>query len=139
VRAAPQRRHRLELTKEEDPMAAPASVDAYIAALSDDVRPTMEQLRATVCAAAPRAVEAIAYGMPALRGPGGRFLVSYDAYRHHYSLFPASGAVVEALGDQIKPYVAGSATIQFPKDAPIPLDLVRRVVEVRLQELEARA
>lgn len=120
-------------------MATPASVDAYIASLPDDVRPTMEQLRATIGAAAPTAAEGIAYGMPALRGPGGRFLVSYDAYKHHYSLFPASDMVVAALGDEIRPYLAGRGTIQFPKGTPIPTDLVTRVVRVRLEELAARA
>ena len=76
--------------------------------------------------------------MPALRSPGGRFLVSYDAFKHHYSLFPASGAVVEALGDELAPYLAGKGTIRFPADRPIPLALVTRIVRVRLEENAAR-
>jgi len=120
-------------------MGKPATVDAYIAALPDDVRPTMEQLRATVLAAAPTAAESIAYGMPALRTSGGTFLVSYDAYTDHYSLFPGNEAVKQALGDAIRPYLAGRGTISFPKDRPVPLDLVRQVVEVRVAELSERA
>ena len=50
-------------------------------------------------AAAPEAKEMIAYQMPAFTSHG-RLLVSFAAYRLHYSLFPASGAVKEALGAQ---------------------------------------
>lgn len=60
--------------------------------------------------------------------------VSYAAYRHHYSLFPASGAVVAALGDELTPYLAGKGTIHFPADRPIPSTLVAKVVKVRLEE-----
>ncbi len=118
-------------------MAPASSVDEYLASLPDDSRAVMAQIRATVNAAAPNAAEVIAYGMPALRSQG-RFLLSYDAYKHHYSLFPASDAVVGALGDEIRPYVAGRGTIQFPRDEPIPLDLVTRVVKARLDEVAER-
>jgi uncharacterized protein YdhG (YjbR/CyaY superfamily) len=77
--------------------------------------------------------------MPALRSHGGQFLVSYAAYKRHYSLFPASGAVIEALEDELAPYLAGKGTIQFPAGKPIPLDLVTRIVKVRVAENEARA
>ena len=77
--------------------------------------------------------------MPALRSHGGQFLVSYASYKRHYSLFPASGAVIEAVGDELTPYLAGKGTIQFPADAPIPAPLVARIVKVRLAENAARA
>ncbi|HLO35517.1 MAG TPA: DUF1801 domain-containing protein [Candidatus Deferrimicrobium sp.] len=119
-------------------MPAPSSVDDYLAALPEQRRRVVEEIRRTVRAAAPEATEAIAYDMPALRSHRGRFLVSYAAYANHYSLFPASGAVVDALGDRLAPYLAGKATLRFPADRPIPLDLVARVVEVRAAEDAAR-
>ena len=115
------------------------TVDAYIAGLPDDARPAMEQLRATVLAAAPEATEVMAYNMPAMRSHGGQFLVSYDAYARHYSLFPASDAVVEQLGAEIEPYLAGKGTIRFPKSRPLPLETIRRVVEIRVRENAAKA
>ena len=116
----------------------PAStVDDYFAGLSDDVRPTMEQIRTTVLAAAPNAAEVITYGMPGLRSHG-RFLVSYDAYKDHYSLFPGSEGMVETVGEDLRPYLAGRGTIQFPKDEPIPTDLITRVVKFRLDEVAER-
>jgi uncharacterized protein YdhG (YjbR/CyaY superfamily) len=114
-------------------MPTPATVEEYIAALPEAQRGPLEALRAAVTAAAPEATEVITYEMPGLR-LDDRFLVSYGAYKRHYSLFPASDAVVETLGDEVRPYLAGRGTIRFPADRPIPTDLVRRIVEVRLRE-----
>ena len=114
-------------------MPTPASVEEYIAALPEAQRGPLQELRAAVVGAAPEATEVITYQMPGLR-LDDRFLVSYAAYRRHYSLFPASDAVVETLGDEVRPYLAGRGTIRFPADRPIPVDLVRRIVEVRLRE-----
>ena len=119
-------------------MATPTSVDAYLAGQPDDRRAVLEDLRRTVNAAAPEATETIAYSMPALRSHGGQFLVSYAAYKKHYSLFPASGEVIAALGDELATFLAGRGTIQFPADKAIPLDLVRRIVEIRVRENAAR-
>jgi uncharacterized protein YdhG (YjbR/CyaY superfamily) len=112
----------------------PTSVDDYMAALPDDRRTAMEVLREAIRAAAPEAVEVISYNMPAFKSHGGQFLVSYDAFKRHYSLFPASEGVVEALGAELTPYLAGKGTIRFPADQPIPAALVARIVEIRLTE-----
>ena len=120
-------------------MAGPSTVEEYLAALPDDRRVVLEELRATIRAAAPEATETIAYQMPAFRSHGDRFLVSYAAFKRHSSLFPASGAVVEALGEELTPWLSGKGTIRFPVDRPIPLELVTRIVTVRLAETAARA
>ena len=120
-------------------MAAYVTVEAYLAALPDDRRAAMEALRRAIRAGAPEATESIAYGMPAFRSHGGQFLVSYDSYKRHYSLFPASEAVVAALGDEVAPYLAGRGTIRFPADRPIPVATVTRIARIRVEENAARA
>jgi uncharacterized protein YdhG (YjbR/CyaY superfamily) len=119
-------------------MAEPTTVDEYLATLSDAQRASVEVMRTAINAAAPDATETIAYSMPALRSHGGQFLVSYAAYKNHYSLFPASDQVVKGLGDAIQPYLAGKGTIRFPASRPIPTDLVTRIVEIRVKENAAR-
>jgi uncharacterized protein YdhG (YjbR/CyaY superfamily) len=109
------------------------SVEAYLDALPEDRRTVIEAMRREIQDAAPDATESIAYDMPAFRS-NGRFLVSYAAFKHHDSLFPASAAVIEALGGELTPYLAGKGTIRFPAWRPIPAGLVRRVVGVRLRE-----
>jgi len=118
--------------------AANAEVDAYIEAVPEDRRGPMRQLRDAIRAAAPDAEEVITYKMPGFKA-NGRFLVSYDAYKAHYSLFPASQEVIDRLGDEVAPHVKGRGTLQFPATEPLPLDLIRRIVEVRLGENAAAA
>lgn len=118
-------------------MAVPASVEAYLAALPDDQRAVMEHLRGIIRAAAPEATEQISYGMPAFK-THGRFLVSYAAFKRHFSLFPASQAVIDALGDEITPFHTSKGTIQFTAERPLGSDVVKRLVRVRLEENAAR-
>ena len=119
-------------------MAKYQNVDEYMAQLPDDRRAVMEQLRSTIRSAAPDATEAISYNMPAFR-LRGRFLVSYQAFKRHYSLFPWSDRMVAELGDDLRPYAVGKGTIRFPADEPIPLELVARIVTIRLEEVKEDA
>jgi uncharacterized protein YdhG (YjbR/CyaY superfamily) len=114
-------------------MAPPTGVDDYLAALPEEARAVMETLRATIRAAAPEAVETISYQMPAFK-MDGRFLVSYAAFKDHYSLFPASSAVMAAHGDELQPHLSGKATLRFHADKPIPSALVTKIVKTRMEE-----
>jgi uncharacterized protein YdhG (YjbR/CyaY superfamily) len=120
-------------------MAPLITVEDYLVTLPEDRRAGVSQLRATIHAAAPEATETIAYNMPAFRSHGGQFLVSFAAYKAHYSLFPASEQVVEALGDELTPYLAGKGTIRFPANKPLPLATVSKIVTIRLAENAAHA
>ncbi len=117
-------------------MAEPTTVDEYLATLATDRRAGMEEIRGAIKAVVTEddATETIAYKMPAFRSPDGRFLVSYDAFKNHYSLFPASDAVVTGLGDRLTPYLAGKGTIRFPASRPIPTDLITEIARIRLVE-----
>lgn len=116
-------------------MPAPASVDEYLTSQPDERRAALERFRVEIREAAPDAVETIAYAMPAYR-LDGRFLVSFAAFKRHNSLFPASDAVIEALGDRVRPYVAGRGTFRFPLDGPAA-GLVADIVRARRDEVEA--
>jgi uncharacterized protein YdhG (YjbR/CyaY superfamily) len=116
----------------------PTTVEEYLAGLRDDRRARIQAMRETIRATAPDAVEAIAYDMPAFR-QDGRFLVSYAAYKRHDSLFPASEGVVERLGDDVRPYLAGRGTIRFPASEPVPTELIARIVAVRVAEVRREA
>ncbi len=119
-------------------MTAPTSVEDYLAALPEESRAALEKLRMTIKAAAPEATETISYQMPAFKDHG-RLLVAYAAFRRHCSLFPASTAVIEALGEELKPYYTGKGTIRFHADKPLPAALVKKIVKARIEENAARS
>jgi uncharacterized protein YdhG (YjbR/CyaY superfamily) len=67
----------------------------------------------------------------------GKPLLSYAAFTKHCSLFPASGAVMEALGAELEPYFAEKATLRFRPTEPIPRDLLERILAIRVAEVSA--
>jgi uncharacterized protein YdhG (YjbR/CyaY superfamily) len=117
-------------------MAAPSSVDDYLAALPEAPRAALEKLREQIKAAAPEATETISYQMPAYK-LHGRFLVSFAAFKNHCSLFPASKRMLEDYGEELKPYFSGKGTIRFTTDKPLPPALVKKIMKSRIEENEA--
>ena len=65
-------------------------------------------------------------------------VLSYAAFKDHCSLFPGTGRMQEELGDEIAPYMSGKGTIRFTVDAPLPPELVEKVVRSRLAALTDR-
>jgi uncharacterized protein YdhG (YjbR/CyaY superfamily) len=118
-------------------MAGPTSVEEYLAAVPEESRAALEKLRRMIRDAAPEATETIAYQMPAFKDHG-RFLVSYAAFKDHCSFFPMSTAVIEAHGEDLKPYLAGKGTLRFHPNKPPPAALVKKIVKTRLEENAAR-
>jgi uncharacterized protein YdhG (YjbR/CyaY superfamily) len=114
----------------------PASVEAYLSALSPERLERFEQLRAAVLGAVGEAVEVISYDMPAYK-LGSKFVCSIGAFAKHDSLFPASQVVIDALGDEVAPYVKGRGTFQFPHSRELPVELIGRIVRIRVEETRA--
>jgi uncharacterized protein YdhG (YjbR/CyaY superfamily) len=115
-------------------MTGKEQVEAHIAALPVEQRRIMERLRQIVLdEAPPNAEEVIAYKMPSLRVKG-QYALSYEAFKDHYSIFPATDLMNLHLGEEVAPYVKGKGTLQFKASEPLPEELIRRVVEIRLKD-----
>lgn len=114
----------------------PASIDEYIAGFPEEVQPVLRQIRAAIRDAAPDAEETISYGIPTftLRG---RHLIYFAGYRKHVAVYPAPVANPEFAADMAV-YGSGKGTAQFPRGKPIPLDLIRRIVELRIRDTLAK-
>jgi uncharacterized protein YdhG (YjbR/CyaY superfamily) len=116
--------------------AVPATVDAYMAGLPDEVRAILEEIRRTVRDAAPQAEEGIKYGMPSYQLHGS--LVYFSAFKKHIGFFCTTTGN-GALEAEVAPYAGPKGNLQFPLGKPVPMDLIRRIVEFRVQENLAAA
>ena len=77
-------------------------VDKYLAKISKQSRITLEKLRKTIKAAAPKAEEVISWGMPIFKYQGN--LVGFAAFKNHCSLFPMSLRVMDEMKNVLKEY-----------------------------------
>ncbi len=113
--------------------AKPKTIDEYLAALADDQRAALEELRKTIHAAAPGAVECINYGVAAFR-LNGKNLVAMGATPKHCAFYLMSNSTVDAHRDDLKGYYTSTGTIRFQADKTLPAELVRKLVEARIVE-----
>ena len=68
-------------------MAKFATVDEYIASFPEDVRSTLEAVRATMRDAAPGTEEGISYGIPTLKLEG-KYVAYFSGWKEHLSVYP---------------------------------------------------
>jgi uncharacterized protein YdhG (YjbR/CyaY superfamily) len=114
-----------------------AAIERYLAAQPAGHRAALDDLRATIRAAAPDAVEAIVYGMPGFRYRD-RFLVSYAGWAKHCAFYPMSAAVQAAHPQAFRHLKAARGTIQFAPTERMPAVVVRAIVQERIAELDQR-
>ncbi len=111
------------------------SVDEYMTTVPPQSREAVEELRRLVREAVPEATEIISYGIPTF-DLAGQHLVHFAGYEKHVGLYPTPSAV-QTFKDELKPYKTTRGSVQFSLDQPLPVDLVRRMVEFRVQEVGA--
>jgi uncharacterized protein YdhG (YjbR/CyaY superfamily) len=114
------------------------SVDEYIAARPDDVQGILRQVRGAIRKVMPDADESISYQMPTYKQDGNAILY-FAGWKEHYSIYPATAAVLGALGEQLAPYEVQKGTIRFPLSRPVPVRLIERIARLRAREVKAAA
>jgi uncharacterized protein YdhG (YjbR/CyaY superfamily) len=114
------------------------SVDEYIRAQPKDVQPVLRRVRSVIRKAVPAAVEVISYQLPAYKVAGG-FVLSFAAWKQHYSLYPASDELMAVFGDTLAPFRASKGTLRFPLSEPVPVRLIERVARFRAKAVVRRA
>ncbi len=112
--------------------SAAASIDEYIAAFPADTQELLEEIRALIKSTAPDATETMSYAIPTF-DLNGKHLVHFAGYAHHVGFYPTPSGMV-TFEAELVPYRAGKGSARFPLDKPLPIDLIRRIVEYRVAE-----
>jgi uncharacterized protein YdhG (YjbR/CyaY superfamily) len=118
--------------------SVPNSVDEYIAAQPEAMRPKLEQVRAAIRKAVPEAVEGIGYRMPGYK-LRGKPMLYFAGFKEHYSLFAASGTFFAELEEDLRGYELGKGTVHFPLTKPVPVKLISRIAKLRAAGIAATA
>jgi len=115
---------------------ASKDVDAYLAGFPGEIRSKLENVRRTIGRAAPSAEEKISYGIPTFALYGN--LVHFAGYKNHIGFYPGSGAIAK-FRKELTNFETSKGTVQFALDRPIPIGLIRRIVQFRVRENLAKA
>jgi uncharacterized protein YdhG (YjbR/CyaY superfamily) len=116
--------------------AGAATVDEYVAAFPPEVRKILQSIWKTIRSVEPQFEEAIRYGIPTFQ-LDGKNVVHFAGHAKHTAVYPAPRGAPE-FSAELARYGGGKGTVQFPLGAPVPHDLIRRIVEYRIREHRAR-
>ncbi len=111
-----------------------SDVDAYINQFSGEVKARLQQMRQLVRAEVPDAEESMSYGLPAYK-LRGKPLVYFGGYEHHVGFYATPNGH-EAFRAEFAKYKQGKGSVQFPNDQPLPIELVKRVVRYRREQIQ---
>ena len=111
---------------------APEEIDAYLAALPEDHRSALEQVRGIIRETAAECTERVSYGIPIFRL--GKDLVGISAHKSHCSLHSMSPPLMVAMAKELAGIRVSGATIHFTPASPLPKELVQKIVRERMKE-----
>lgn len=106
-------------------------INTYLVDFPEVVQYMLQDIRETIAKAAPKATEAISYGIPTFRLEGN--LVHFAGYKNHIGFYPGAGAI-EHFKKELTAYKLSKGTVQFPLDKPVPLGLISKIVKFRVKQ-----
>ena len=113
-------------------MKKPKSVDEYISWFPEEDQKLLDKMRAVIKEAAPDAEEVISYGMPGYKLNGQ--LVWFAGFKNHIVFYPRGASAIKAFEKELAKYKTSKGAIQFPKDKPLPITLIKKIVKYRVKE-----
>lgn len=113
------------------------NIDEYIKAFPKETQDRLKEIRAVVKKTFPKAEETISYAIPAFKLEG-RFLIYFAGFKKHVGMYPVP--TTREFEKDFAPYkTSGRGSIQFPLDRPVPAGLIKKIIQFRKKDNEARA
>lgn len=109
----------------------PKNITEYINTFPKESQEKLYQMLDCLRKSAPGAEESLKWGQPALSYDW--ILFQFAAFKEHISLYPTP-SVIQAFEKEITEYKTSSSTIQFSLDKPLPLPLISKIADLRVQE-----
>jgi uncharacterized protein YdhG (YjbR/CyaY superfamily) len=108
------------------------NVNEYIACFPADIQKILTRIRKIILNKAPDALESITYDMPSYK-TYGKPLIYFAGFKNHIGLYATPSGHTE-FASELAGYKHGKGSVQFSLDKPIPYDLIRKIVEFRVEE-----
>ena len=112
------------------------TVPDYIAAQPKAMRPLLRAVRSAIRKGATGAEESISYGLPTYK-LRGRPVIYFAGWKHHFSIYPCTARLVQALKTELSGCEIEKGTIRFPLSEPAPVKLIEAIARVRTEEVSS--
>lgn len=109
------------------------AVDGYIEQFPSDVQDHLYELRALVTRLVPTAIESISYGLIGYK-LHGKPLVYFGGFAKHVGLYATPNGHA-AFTQELSGYKQGKGSVQLPLDQPLPIGLIKKIVQFREQQI----
>lgn len=111
---------------------APADVSSYIKTFPKETQKILNEMRKFISTLLPdTAEETMNYGIPTFKLEGN--LVHFAGYKHHIGFYPGAAGIANFEKD-FAHLKTSKGTVQFPINEEMPWDLIKRIVEYRIQQ-----
>jgi len=114
-------------------MKNPMTIDEYIIAQPEEIRPLLNKVRETIQSAAPNATEKIAWQMSSYWQ--GEYLIHFCAFKKHLGIYPG---YLDRLpfADRLAGYRTTKSAIQFPYDQPVDFKFIADITRWKVSQIE---
>jgi uncharacterized protein YdhG (YjbR/CyaY superfamily) len=112
-----------------------STVDDYIASFPESMQIRLHQIRKIIKSSAPKAEELISYNIAGYKYHG--MLIYFAGFKSHISIYPAPRQH-ELFKKELAAFKGGKGTLQFPHDKPLPIGLVKKIVQFRKKQNEKK-
>ena len=113
-----------------------ADIDAYLAAIPEPKKSTLEEMRRRILAIVPDAEQKISYQMPAF-AVGGKGVAGFAAFTKHRAYLPHSGRVLSQLDRELTGFVRTLGSLHFALDEPLSDELIAALIDAKMRVLES--
>lgn len=110
------------------------TIDTYIQEFPENVQKILVSLRTNIAKDAPEAVETMSYGMPTFK-LHDKNMIHFAAYKDHIGIYPTSSNLEKYL-PEVAEYRTGKGTLRFSLEKELPMELIKKIVKIRIQEIQ---
>ena len=107
------------------------SIDEYIRSFPEHIQQKLKELRNVIKEQVPEAQEKISYQIPTFFLNGN--LVHFAGYEKHIGFYPGANGIA-AFKRELAKYKTGKGSVQFPIEEPLPIGLIKKIVNFRVKE-----
>ena len=112
------------------------TINGYIEAQPEEIRPILKKIRKTIKAAAPKAIEKMSWQMPTFWQ--NENLIHFAAFKKHIGIYPGSEAIT-VFSEKLAEYKTSKGAIQLPLNKAIDYELIKEITLWRAAQAEKQS